>query len=84
MIYLVVYDIKDVKRLAKISKYLSSVGLRVQNSTFELDNRMLSLPMNQLFSHLVSLCKEGDRVYMYQVKKKQDIQLKTDDWEMVL
>jgi CRISPR-associated endonuclease Cas2 len=84
MIYLVVYDITDLKRLAKVSKYLSNIGLRVQNSTFELDNATLSLPMEQIFSQLTNYCKEGDKIYMYQVKKKRDIQLKTDDWEMVL
>ncbi|MCM1322146.1 MAG: CRISPR-associated endonuclease Cas2 [Bacteroides sp.] len=33
--WLIVYDIRDVKRLAKISKCVESYGRRVQKSVFE-------------------------------------------------
>lgn len=33
--YLIVYDIKDVKRLQKVSKCMESYAVRVQKSVFE-------------------------------------------------
>jgi len=83
MRYLVVYDITDAKRLVKVSKYLETFGLRVQNSTFEIDNTVINIKISTLFDALVKLCKDEDKLYIYSIKKKQDIQLKTDNWEMV-
>jgi len=84
MIYLVVYDITDEKRLAKVAKYLEKIGLRVQNSTFEIDTSIISLNISKIFDDLVKLCVDGDKIFIYPIKKKQDIQLKTDNWDMVL
>jgi CRISPR-associated endonuclease Cas2 len=84
MLYLVVYDITDVKRLSKVAKYLENIALRVQNSTFEIDLSLTNIPISKIFDDLVELCLDGDRVYIYPIKKKQDIQIKTDDWDMVL
>lgn len=35
--WLIVYDIRDVRRLAKVEKCVSSYGWRVQKSVFEAD-----------------------------------------------
>ena len=83
MNYLVIYDICDVKRLRKVAKYLENIGLRVQNSTFELSKDTLMKPINKIYNELVELCEEEDKVFIFKIKKKQDIRLKTDNWDMI-
>jgi len=81
--YLVVYDMINSKRLKKVSKKLENYGLRVQNSTFEIDTTINNLNISQLFSDLQELCEDGDKIFIYKTKNKIDIQQDTDNWNMV-
>ena len=83
MNYLVIYDICNVKRLRKVAKYLENIGLRVQNSTFELSKETLMKPINKIYNELIELCEEEDKIFIFKIKKKQDIRLKTDNWDMI-
>jgi CRISPR-associated endonuclease Cas2 len=83
MTFVAVYDICNPKRLSKVAKLLESVGLRVQNSTFEIDKDVVNVNIEELFDELVSLCENEDKIFIYKTKEKQDIQAKTDNWEMV-
>ena len=85
MLYIVVYDITKPKRLRKIAKYLEGIGIRVQNSTFEIDSNIVQKPLNSIFEELISLCneEEKDSLFMYKIKNKEDLQQETSFWEMV-
>ena len=84
MIYVVAYDITDPKRLSRVAKYLENIGVRVQESIFELDNSIDNIVISKIFDNLVKLCKKADKIFIYKVKEKQDMQLDTDNWDMVL
>ena len=80
---MVVYDICDEKRLRKISKILEKEGIRVQNSTFEIDNTLNDVNISKLFDTLREICETRDKVFIYKIKLKKDIQETTDVWEMI-
>ena len=84
MKYVVVYDICNSKRLYKVAKYLQKIGFRVQNSTFELDRDINNLNISQVFNDLIEFCEDEDKIFIYKIKKKSDIQLNTEHWDMVL
>lgn len=81
--YLVVYDICDSKRLRHISKMLEAIGVRVQNSTFELDNSIIDININSLYNKLKDICEDEDKFFIYKTKDKKDIQVSTKNWDMV-
>lgn len=81
--YLVVYDICDSKRLRYISKMLEEIGVRVQNSTFELDNSIVDININSLYNKLKDICEDEDKFFIYKTKDKKDIQVSTENWDMV-
>jgi CRISPR-associated endonuclease Cas2 len=83
MKYVVAYDICDPKRLSKVAKYLEQIGIRIQNSVFEIDNQYLLISITDLFNEIVELCEDEDKVFIYKIKNKQDLQLDTNNWEMV-
>ena len=83
MKYLIIYDICNVKRLRNIAKYLEKIALRVQNSTFELAKDTLIKPISNVYNDLVDLCEDEDSIYLFKIKKKQDIRVKTDNWDMI-
>ena len=84
MKYVVVYDISNPKRLAKVSRYLEKIGFRVQNSTFELDRDINNLIIDTVFQELIKLCETTDKIFLYKIKNKVDLQLNTNHWDMVL
>lgn len=81
--YLIVYDICDSKRLRNISKMLEDIGVRVQNSTFELDNSIIDININSLYNKLKDICEDEDKFFIYKTKDKKDIQVSTENWDMV-
>ena len=68
MKYVVAYDICDPKRLSKVAKYLEQIGIRIQNSVFEIDNQYLLIPITDLFNEIVELCEDEDKVFIYKIK----------------
>ena len=79
---MLVYDITDEKRLTKLAKYLEGIGMRVQNSTFEFDVDRKEI--KKIFKKSQEFCEDGDKIFIYKIKSKEDIQDKTDYWDMVL
>ena len=49
----------------------------------EIDKDVVNVNIEELFDELVSLCENEDKIFIYKTKEKQDIQAKTDNWEMV-
>lgn len=84
MKYVVVYDMCNSKRLSKVAKYLEKIGFRVQNSTFELDRDVNNLNISKVFNELIGFCEEEDKIFIYKIKNKLDLQLDTEHWNMVL
>ena len=76
------YDISDPKRMVKTAKFLEGFGIRVQNSTFEFD--LDRKEMLKIFKKAQEICQDGDKIFIYKIKRKEDIQDKTDYWDMVL
>ena len=81
--YVVVYDITNSKRLRKVAKILEAVGIRAQNSTFELkvDNSEIDI----LLKSLENICEDEDKIFCYktEIEKKEEIRKKTSFWEMI-
>jgi CRISPR-associated protein Cas2 len=69
----VAYDITDEKRLQKVAKYMEQHGVRVQKSVFELD--MEFREAKQIVKGALKLIdKERDKIFIFQVKEKEDLQ----------
>ncbi len=80
--FMLVYDITDEKRLTKLASYLEGIGMRVQNSTFEFDVDRKEI--KKIFKKSQKFCEDGDKIFIFKIKNKEDIQDKTDYWDMVL
>jgi len=62
---------------------LEEIGVRVQNSTFELDNSIVDININSLYNKLKDICEDEDKFFIYKTKDKKDIQVSTENWDMV-
>ena len=83
MKYLIVYGISNIKRLRKVAKYLEKIAIRVQNSTFELDKNIIDISIKKLLDDLKEYCEPEDKIFIYKIKSKEDMQQNTMFWEMV-
>lgn len=63
-IYLITYDISDDKRLKEVAKYLESVGIRVQNSVFEVYSKNISIHFKNLEKMIDN---RVDKVFIFSV-----------------
>jgi len=81
--YVIAYDITNDKRLRKVSKELQKYGIRVQNSTFEIDKKVVDIHINHLLDTLQKICKKEDKIFFYKTNDKTDIQAQTSNWDMV-
>jgi CRISPR-associated protein Cas2 len=66
--WLVIYDIRDSKRLAKISKKLSSYGTRVQKSVFEIEAP--DTVINKLRFNIRKIMHSEDSVVYFDICEK--------------
>ena len=60
MIYIIAYDIADIKRRLRVAKTLESWGYRIQESVFQL--RLDTATLARVCARLVALISEGDDV----------------------
>ncbi len=67
---LVVYDVTEAKRLRKVAKLLEKYGLRVQNSTFELDKED-KLDVLKKLKKIINE-EEGDKLYIFRISQKNE------------
>ncbi|WP_297444496.1 CRISPR-associated endonuclease Cas2 [Desulfurobacterium sp.] len=68
MKYVVVYDISDTKRRNKVSKLLSSYGMRVQFSCFEIEASLsgvkrIEKEISEIIDH------DTDRVFIFPISR---------------
>jgi CRISPR-associated endonuclease Cas2 len=66
------YDIKDDKILRKVAKFLEERGIRAQRSFFELDISFKKGVV--LLGELKNIIEENDKVFLFEIKNKEDIQ----------
>lgn len=69
--WIILYDIRDSKRLTRVAKYLSSVATRVQKSVFEMYG---SNSLINKIKHNVAIRLEAEDSVAY-------IPLCVEDWE---
>ena len=69
------YDIKDDKVLRKVAKFLEERGIRAQRSFFELDINFKK--GKSLLKELKKIIEEDDKVFLFEIKNKEDIQAST-------
>ncbi len=65
---LVVYDITSPSRLRKVSKILEKYGIRVQNSTFELDREHQGEILVKLKKIINE--EENDKLFVFRISHK--------------
>jgi len=68
---LIIYDITNVKRLAKIAKVMENYGTRVQKSVFEVFSEEITFRSMQ--SEILGLMKDEDSVILFDICQR--------DWE---
>ncbi len=66
--FLVIYDIRNDKRLKKVAKVMEQYGLRVQKSVFEMDCSEKIL--NELRKKVSKLIEEEDYVVYFKICEK--------------
>lgn len=63
--WLVIYDICDEKRLHKVAKIMTSYGIRVQKSVFELEaSKSVILKLRSIINNII---KENDFVVYFEI-----------------
>ncbi|RZD17176.1 MAG: CRISPR-associated endonuclease Cas2 [Candidatus Acididesulfobacter guangdongensis] len=72
--WLVIYDIRDIKRLRKVAKIMLNYGIRVQKSVFEIECSKNIL--NRLKEEIHNIINENDFVVYFNVCEK--------DWQKKL
>ena len=66
--YLLIYDIRDDKRLRKIAKVMEEYGVRVQKSVFEMEATENTLKL--LKKRVQKIIKEEDYVVYFKLCEK--------------
>ncbi|MEM5947017.1 CRISPR-associated endonuclease Cas2 [Spirochaetia bacterium 38H-sp] len=93
--WILIYDIKDAKRLRKVAKLSESYGLRVQKSVFELyADRKTIEHIEKSIKHIlededslaiIPLCiKDWEKTVRYGLENKEYYDPKEDDKEIFL
>jgi CRISPR-associated protein Cas2 len=72
--WLVIYDIRDIKRLRKVAKIMLDYGIRVQKSVFEIECSKDII--NKLKKEIHSIITENDFVVYFSICEK--------DWQKKL
>ncbi len=86
MLLLIVYDITEPKRLRKVARLLEKYGIRVQNSTFELERENY----NEILEKLKKLIdeEEGDKIFIFKIsgKNEEKTELAKDEkpWDFII
>lgn len=70
--WLVIYDIRDEKRLQKVAKVMESYGIRVQKSVFEIIAKPSTI--NELYHKIEEIINEDEDFVVY-------FEVCTEDWQ---
>ena len=67
---LIVYDITEPKRLRKVARLLEKYGIRVQNSTFEVNRKVYEEILEKLKKIINE--EENDKLFIFKISSKKE------------